>query len=117
MCTVLVLLSATTHMPQAVRLNCRLHAGHYLGGDTHDTASIGHDKPFQPGIVLAVEPALYIPDDRDKYGSLAGIGIRLEDDVHITEHGPTILSRDVPLSMREVEDLVGTEAELAKHSL
>lgn len=91
--------------------------GHYLGGDVHDTASIGHDKPFQPGIVLAVEPALYIPDDPEKYGSLAGIGIRLEDDVHISAQGPIILSKDVPLAMSEVEDLVGTAADAAKHTL
>ena len=83
----------------------------------HDTASIGHDKPFQPGIVLAVEPALYIPDDPEKYGSLAGIGIRLEDDVHISAQGPIILSKNVPLAMSEVEDLVGTAADAAKHTL
>ena len=83
----------------------------------HDTATIGHDKPFQPGIVLAVEPALYIPNDPEKYGSLAGIGIRLEDDIHVTAQGPVILSKDVPLEMHEVEDLVGSAAEIAKHSL
>ncbi len=94
-----------------------LHAGHYLGADVHDTASVGHDKPFQPGVTLAVEPALYIPNDPQKYGSLAGIGIRLEDDVHVTAQGPVILSKDVPLAMHEVEDLVGTAADAAKQTL
>ncbi len=92
-------------------------AGHYLGGDVHDTASIGHDKPFQPGVVLAVEPALYIPNDPEKYRALAGIGIRLEDDVLVTEQGPVVLSKDVPLEMSEIEDLVGTAAHIAQHGL
>lgn len=83
----------------------------------HDTASIGHDKPFEPGVVLAVEPALYIPNEPEKYGSLAGIGIRLEDDVHISAAGPVILSRDVPMAMSEIEDLVGSAADLAKRRL
>ena len=94
-----------------------LHAGHYLGGDVHDTASIGHDKPFQPGAVLAVEPALYIPNDAEKYRALAGIGIRLEDDVLVTEQGPVILSKDVPLEMSEIEDLVGTAADIAHRGI
>lgn len=94
-----------------------MHAGHYLGGDVHDTASIGHDKPFQPGVVLAVEPALYIPNDPGQYRALAGIGIRLEDDVLVTDQDPVILSKDVPLEMSEIEDLVGTAADIAKHGL
>jgi Xaa-Pro aminopeptidase len=94
-----------------------LCAGHYLGGDVHDTASIGHDKPFQPGVVLAVEPALYIPNDPEKYRALAGIAIRLEDDVLVTEQGPVILSKDVPLDIGEIEDLVGTAADIAQHGL
>lgn len=92
-------------------------AGHYLGEDVHDTASIGHDKPFLPQVTMAVEPALYIPNDPDKYGSLAGIGIRLEDDVQVTAGDPIILSKDVPIAMHEVEELVGTAADVAKHAL
>lgn len=91
--------------------------GHYLGCDVHDTALIGHDKPFEPGVVLAVEPALYIPNDPEKYGSLAGIGIRLEDDVHISAEGPVILSRDVPMAMSEIEEIVNTAADHDKRRL
>ena len=83
----------------------------------HDTALIGHDKPFEPGVVLAVEPALYIPNDPEKYGSLAGIGIRLEDDVHIAAEGPVILSRDVPMAMSEIEEIVNTAAAHDKRRL
>ena len=92
-------------------------AGHYLGGDLHDTASIGHDKPFLPGVTMAVEPALYIPNDPEKYGALAGIGVRLEDDVLVTANEPIIFSKNVPVAMNEVEDIVGTAADVAKHTL
>ena len=92
-------------------------AGHYLGGDVHDTASVGHDKPYLPGVTMAVDPALYIPNDRERYGALAGIGIRLEDDVLVTTAEPIILSKGVPLAMNEVENMVGTAADVAKHQL
>ena len=98
-------------------MSCVVGAGHYLGGDVHDTASVGHDKPFLPCVTMAVEPALYIPNDPDKYGALAGIGIRLEDDVLVTAGDPIILSKDVPIAMNEVEDLIGTAADVAKHTL
>lgn len=96
---------------------CHVGAGHYLGGDVHDTASIGHDKPFLPQVIMAVEPALYIPNDPDKYGALAGVGVRLEDDVQVTASEPIVLSKDVPIAMHEVEDVVGTAAYVAKHTL
>ena len=95
-------------------LHC--NAGHYLGQDTHDTASIGHDKPFEPGVVLAVEPAIYIPDDPERFGALAGIGIRLEDDVAVTAGEPVTLSQDVPIAMKDVEELVGSAVDLATRS-
>lgn len=94
-----------------------MRAGHYLGEDVHDTTSVGHDKPFLPQVTLAVEPGLYIPNDPARYGALAGIGIRLEDDVQVTASNPIILSKGVPIAMKEVEDLVGTALEVAKHTL
>lgn len=96
---------------QTYRHLCEPVAGHYLGQDTHDTASIGHDKPFEPGVVLAVEPAIYIPDDPDRFGSLAGIGIRIEDDVAVTNGEPAVLSNGVPVALKDIEDLVGTATE------
>lgn len=44
--------------------------------DTHDTCGITHDQPMQEGVVLTIEPGLYIPDDRDAFGPFAGIGVR-----------------------------------------
>ncbi|KAK9839588.1 hypothetical protein WJX84_002219, partial [Apatococcus fuscideae] len=81
--------------------------GHWLGMDTHDTSSIRHDRALQPGVIMAIEPGLYIPDE-PKYGDFAGIGIRIEDDVAITAVGPRILSQDVPSDPLEIQRLVGS---------
>lgn len=66
---------------------------------------------------MALEPGLYIPNDPDKYGALAGIGVRLEDDVLVTADEPIILSKNVPIAINEIEDIVGTAADVAKHTL
>lgn len=80
--------------------------GHWLGMDTHDTSTISHDQGMKPGVVLTVEPGLYIPDD-EAFGSLRGVGVRLEDDVAVTERGHEVLSCEAPLDPGEVEALVG----------
>ena len=82
--------------------------GHLLGLDVHDAPTNSHDKPLQPGVALTIEPGLYIPDD-DSFGSLRGIGVRIEDDVAITDAEPEILSAKVPSDVKEIEELVGTE--------
>lgn len=63
-------------------------AGHYLGLDTHDCAG-NSSCLLQAGMVITIEPGLYIPDD-PAYGDYAGIGIRLEDDVAITAAEPEV---------------------------
>lgn len=55
---------------------------HYLGLDTHDAGD--YERPLEPGVVMTVEPGIYIPEE--------GIGVRLEDDVLITPQGVEILS-------------------------
>jgi len=81
--------------------------GHYLGLDTHDTHMLGHDKPLGPGSVITIEPGLYIPDE-PQYGHLRGIGVRIEDDVLVTQSGCEVLSKDVPVTVAEVEACVGS---------
>ncbi len=82
-------------------------AGHWLGMDTHDTRCIGHDAPMRAGVVLTIEPGLYIPNDPQLYGPYAGIGVRIEDDVAVTGlTDPEVLSAGVPVDAREVELLV-----------
>jgi Xaa-Pro aminopeptidase len=81
--------------------------GHWLGMDTHDAATMSHDRPLEAGVVLTIEPGLYIPD-REEFGALAGIGVRLEDDVAVTIDGAEVLSAAVPLEPKEVEAMVGS---------
>ncbi len=59
---------------------------HFLGLDAHDTGDYEH--PLEPGVTLAVEPGIYIPDE--------GIGVRIEDDVLITPEGIKVLTDRLP---------------------
>ncbi|WHY84081.1 aminopeptidase P family protein [Neobacillus novalis] len=67
---------------------------HFLGLDTHDVGNY-KDLILQPGMVLTVEPGLYIEEE--------GIGIRIEDDVLVTEDGHDVLSKDIIRSVEEIE--------------
>lgn len=71
--------------------------GHYLGGEVHDVGS--RLRPLEPGCVITVEPGIYIPDKK--------LGIRIEDDVLVTEKGREVLSAAMPKERREIEGLLG----------
>lgn len=92
---------------QAFRIFYPHSVGHWLGMDTHDSSGMSHETLLQPGVVLTIEPGLYIPD-REEFGAYRGIGVRLEDDVAIVEGGAEVMSKDVPLEVRDVEELVGS---------
>ncbi|AOY80242.1 aminopeptidase P N-terminal domain-containing protein [Moorena producens JHB] len=87
--------------------------GHWLGLDVHDSGGYKQGENwqiFQPGNVVTVEPGLYIgPDTEPKEGQPAiaqrwrGIGIRIEDDVLVTESGNEVLTAGVPKSVEELE--------------
>jgi intermediate cleaving peptidase 55 len=81
------------------------HIAHYLGLDVHDTFSISRDIPLKAGMVVTMEPGLYIPNDKEKYGEYAGIGVRIEDDILITEGEPIVLSAGSPKEINEIEEL------------
>jgi Xaa-Pro aminopeptidase len=66
---------------------------HHLGLDVHDPGLPG--QPLAPGMVITIEPGLYIPDE--------GIGIRIEDDVLVTPEGHEVLSAEAPKSVEEIE--------------
>ncbi len=79
---------------------------HWLGLDVHDAGVYqrgGRAAPLQAGNVLTVEPGLYFGTDRQVPRALRGIGIRIEDDVLVTDDGPRVLSGGVPKEITEVE--------------
>ena len=87
--------------------------GHYLGLDVHDAGryfvdqTARHSRPFAPGMVLTVEPGLYIPpDDKSAPAKYRGIGIRIEDDVLVTKEGNLNLTAKVPKDPDEIEALM-----------
>lgn len=87
--------------------------GHYLGLDVHDAGryftdqSAKSSRPFAPGMVLTVEPGLYIPpDDKSAPSKYRGIGIRIEDDVLVTKDGNFNLTSKVPKDADEIESLM-----------
>ena len=90
--------------------------GHLLGLDVHDVGGgrKGEKKPgptLEPGMVLTVEPGLYFGswrDDIDIPERFSGIGIRIEDDILITDNGPEVLTAMVPKVIEEIEDIVGS---------
>jgi Xaa-Pro aminopeptidase len=87
--------------------------GHWLGIDVHDVGlyKIGEEtwQTFQPGMVLTVEPGIYISTDTSVEGmehvgeEWRGIGIRIEDDVLVTESGCEVLTSATPKAIDELE--------------
>ena len=69
--------------------------GHHLGLDTHDLAD--RTKPLTAGCVITVEPGIYIKEEK--------IGVRIEDDILVTENGYRILSKSIPKEIEELEEL------------
>ncbi|XP_072724549.1 xaa-Pro aminopeptidase 3 isoform X1 [Ciconia boyciana] len=97
-----------SHFFNAVRKYCPHHVGHYLGMDVHDTPDISRSLPLQPGMVITIEPGIYIPeDDVSAPERFRGIGVRIEDDVVITEDAPLILSADCPKEIYHIEQICG----------
>ena len=87
--------------------------GHYLGLDVHDAGRYFTDqtaknsRPFESGMVLTVEPGLYIPpDDKSAPSKYRGIGVRIEDDVLVTKEGNRNLTSKVPKDPDEIEALM-----------
>jgi Xaa-Pro aminopeptidase len=79
--------------------------GHHIGLDVHDPGE--YCKPLEPGMVVTVEPGIYIPEEN--------LGVRIEDDILITETGYTFLSERLPRNADEIEKIMAeTAAQRAK---
>ena len=92
--------------------------GHYLGIDVHDAGRYyfkGESRPAEAGMVMTIEPGLYISPDtsripegfnQDIPAKYLGIGVRIEDDVCVTENGARVLTNKVPKEREEIEGLM-----------
>ncbi len=87
---------------------------HWLGLDVHDVGHYGKDRSrlLEPGMVITVEPGLYIAPDADVPAEYRGIGIRIEDDILITADGNENLTASVVKSADDIEALMAA----ARHS-
>ena len=70
--------------------------GHFLGGEVHDVGD--RDAPLEPGVVITVEPGIYIPENK--------LGVRIEDDVVVTETGCEVLSANLPKTRKDIEAMM-----------
>lgn len=72
--------------------------GHSLGLDTHDLCGENRRIDLKPGMVITCEPGLYMAD--------RGMGVRIEDDILITEEGPVVLSKEIPKTVDAIESMM-----------
>lgn len=102
-----------TNIEKETYKNFYMHrTGHWLGMDVHDVGDYkvdGEWRVLEPGMVLTVEPGLYISADHDKVAKKwHNIGIRIEDDVLVTKDGHDVLSKDVLKDPDEIETLMAS---------
>ena len=89
--------------------------GHWLGLDVHDVGDYQiknrrQSRPFQSGMVLTIEPGLYIPADAlEVEEKWRGIGIRIEDNILVTDLGHENLTVNAPKSINEIESLMASQ--------
>ena len=85
--------------------------GHWLGLDVHDVGSYGQDKQriLEIGMVITVEPGIYIAEDADVPEQYKGIGVRIEDNLLMTEYGNKILTAAAPKEIADIENLMNFE--------
>ena len=85
--------------------------GHMIGLDVHDVNCVrdteGEFKTFEPGMVITIEPGLYVAEGTKKVPTdYLGIGIRIEDDILVTESGCEVLTDTVPKEIDAIEELM-----------
>jgi Xaa-Pro aminopeptidase len=89
-------------------------AGHWLGLDVHDVGEYrvaGRWRQLESGMVLTIEPGIYIAPGNSRVAKRwRGIGVRIEDDVVVTDTGCDVLTKDVPKRAEEIEALMAGTA-------
>ncbi len=85
-------------------------AGHWLGMDVHDVGDYkidGNWRLLEPGMVMTIEPGIYISAQNTSVPKKwRGIGVRIEDDVLVTNKGCDVLTKDLPKSVAEIESFM-----------
>lgn len=86
------------------------NTGHWLGLDVHDVGEYqidGESRELEPGMVMTVEPGIYIPpNDTSVRKCFRGLGIRIEDNVAITKTEPLVLTADLVKTVDDIEALM-----------
>ncbi|HTO57046.1 MAG TPA: M24 family metallopeptidase, partial [Pseudomonadales bacterium] len=85
---------------------CVHKSSHWLGLDVHDVGDYRVEnawRTLEPGMVLTIEPGLYMPSDDSVPVKYRGIGIRIEDDVLVARGGHEVLTAAAPKTVKEVE--------------
>jgi Xaa-Pro aminopeptidase len=70
--------------------------GHHIGLNVHDAGEV--NRPLEPGMVVTMEPGIYLPEEN--------LGVRIEDDVLITETGYKLLTARLPRGVAEIESIM-----------
>jgi Xaa-Pro aminopeptidase len=86
---------------------------HWLGMDVHDVGDYhvdGKSRPLEPGMVLTIEPGLYVSVNAECDAKWRGIGVRIEDDVAVTEDGCEVITAAIPKAPDELERLLAARA-------
>ena len=86
--------------------------GHWLGIDVHDVGQYVDEafdsRPLEPGMVFTIEPGIYFhPEQEGVHKDFVGIGVRIEDDILVTEEGCEVLTAHAPKEPEEIEEIVG----------
>lgn len=88
--------------------------GHWLGLDVHDVGDYQSNenrqqlRPFAPGMVMTIEPGIYIPFDADVDKKWQGIGVRIEDNIAVTATGYENLTVNTPKEIADIEKLMAS---------
>lgn len=85
--------------------------GHFLGMDVHDVGLYrvnGKSRVLEPGMIFTIEPGLYIPvDDETVPKEYRGIGVRIEDNILVTESGFEVMTAKAPKEVADLEAVIG----------